>query len=367
MRLSIPRLSTATKSVGLATFLMAALVAGQVLAATPASSVTPGAQSGCPSQACSAVLGAVAKGAHVRSVPHLISPALRSASTDILFPPTSLISCGGGGTTVSLPQCKPDGSSPTAPRIALLGDSEAQTWAIGMDAIARRTGYTLLAMAKTECTVADLTTLIPYDKTPYTTCPEFRSYAIARIKAFNPQIIVISTLAAQYTSTNGKAISPTKYTDALAKTIESLWSPGRKIFVVSNAPHQSISPPICLAAHQSNFGGCMTSLSTSLKYDGTWQTALENAAKKAGASYINVTPWFCDGNTCPLVVANTEVYLDFGHMTSTYGVFLSWILQAALGIPNACSDTPASACNSYSPVQKYAQYTSAEVAALATP
>jgi hypothetical protein len=346
---------------------MAALVAGQVLAATPASSVTPGAQSGCPSQACSAVLGAVAKGAHVRSVPHLISPALRSASTDILFPPTSLISCGGGGTTVSLPQCKPDGSSPTAPRIALLGDSEAQTWAIGMDAIARRTGYTLLAMAKTECTVADLTTLIPYDKTPYTTCPEFRSYAIARIKAFNPQIIVISTLAAQYTSTNGKAISPTKYTDALAKTIESLWSPGRKIFVVSNAPHQSISPPICLAAHQSNFGGCMTSLSTSLKYDGTWQTALENAAKKAGASYINVTPWFCDGNTCPLVVANTEVYLDFGHMTSTYGVFLSWILQAALGIPNACSDTPASACNSYSPVQKYAQYTSAEVAALATP
>ena len=46
----------------------------------------------------------------------------------------------------------------------------------------------------------------------------------------------------------------------------------------------------------------MTSLSTSLSVqnDAAWQKALQTATTKAGASYVNVTPWFCYKNTCPL-------------------------------------------------------------------
>jgi hypothetical protein len=331
-----------------------------VSGATPA----PGPQSGCPSAACSTVLSAVAAATHVKSVPPQLTPPLQSAAGDILFPPTAAADCGGGASTTTLPQCEADGSSPTAPGIALLGDSEAQTWSISMDAMARRTGYTFLGFAKTECTMADLLTQVPYAHGAYSSCPTFRQYAIGRINKFNPKILVISTLAEQFYTVNGKAISPATYTAELTKTIKSLQRPGRKIFLISDPPHQVVSPPICLGEHVSNFSGCMTSLPTSLKNDAVWQTALQTAATKGGASFVNVTPWFCAKNTCPLVIHNTEVYLDYGHMTSTYGVFLSGVLQAALGVTSACTQGAPGSCNSYSPVQNDSYYTPTELSSL---
>jgi hypothetical protein len=309
------------------------------------------------------VLTAVAAGTHVTSVPNQLTPTLKTAGEDILFPPASQ-SCGGGPSTVSLPKCQPDGSNLAAPRIALLGDSEAQTWAISVDAIARRTGYSFLGFAKTECTMAALETQVPYSHGAYSTCPEFRRYAIARINQFNPKIVVISTLAEQFYTVKGKEISTSTFATALMKTIKSLELPGRQVFVISNPPLQTQSPPICLAAHEGNFGGCETPFATSLKNDGIWQTALEKATTEAGASYVNVTPWFCDKKVCPLVIDNTEVYLDYGHMTSTYGAYLSNVLQSALGITDACPTSQATACNTYPPVQDFTQYTQTELTAL---
>jgi hypothetical protein len=321
------------------------------------------AQSGCPSAACTSVLAAVAAGTHVTSVPASLTPSLQNAGSDILTPPDDSLLCGGGMSTTTLPQCQPEGSNPSAPRIALVGDSEAQTWSISMDALARRTGYSFLPLAKTECTMADLLTQVPYSKGPYTSCPAFRKWAFAQIAAFKPSILVISTLAEQFNTVKGKPISPSAYTTALEKTIHSLQTPGRQIVVISDPPHQLEAPPICLAAHESNFKGCETTLPEARKYDGVWQSALQTAAAKTGATFINVTPWFCDKNSCPLVVQNTEVYLDYGHMTSTYGVFLSGVLQAALKMTNACTSTT-TACNTYSPVPQRSNYTAAELASL---
>ena len=348
------------------TVALGALAAPGLTGAAGAASSAAASQSGCPSAACSAVESAVKAGTHVESVPQQMTPALQSASGDILFPPTAAADCGGGASTVTLPQCEPDGTNPSAPRIALLGDSEAQTWSIALDAVARRTGYSFLGLAKTECTMADLNIQLPYSHGAYSSCPAFRKYAIARVKAFNPKIVVISTLAEQFYTVSGKVIPASTYEAALTKTIKSLQSPGRQIFVVSDPPRQLVEPPTCLAAHESNFSGCMTSLSTSLSVqnDAAWQNALETAATKTGASYVNVTPWFCYKNTCPLVIHNTEVYLDYGHMTSTYGVFLSGVLQAALGITDVCTQASASSCNTYSPVTSQSYYTQSELAAL---
>jgi hypothetical protein len=351
-----------TAALGALTLL--ATLTGTVGAAGAPGAPTAGPQSGCPSPACSSVLTAVAAATHVTSVPSNLTPPLQGAGGDILMPPTAEIACGGGTSTLSLPGCQPDGASPTAPRLALIGDSEAQTWSIALDSIARHTGYSFLPLAKVECTMADLTTQVPYSKGAYTSCPTFRKWAMAKVQAFNPSVVVISTLAEQFDTVKGKPISPTTYTAALVKTITSLQQPGRQIFVISNPPNQSVSPPICLAAHSGNFKGCETSLSASLKNDGVWQSALQSAATKTGASFVNVTPWFCDKGTCPLIIHNTEVYLDYGHMTSTYGVYLSGVMQAALHLTNAC--TAAASCNSYWPIDRSAPYTPPELSAEAT-
>lgn len=336
--------------------------AGATTAAAKAAKA-PGAQSGCPSAACSSVMAAVAAGSKVTSVPSGLTPTLQAAGGDILTPPDSLANCAGGSATVSMPQCQVDGSNPAAPRIALVGDSEAQTWSIAVDAVARHTGYSALVMGKTECTMADLLTQVPYSKGAYTSCPAFRKWAFAKIAAFKPNILIISTLAEQFNTVSGKPISPSAYTAALEKTIKSLEAPGRQVYVTNDPPHQNIAPPVCLAAHSSNFKGCETSLPDSLENDGVWQSALQTATTKAGASLINVTPWFCNQNSCPLVVHNIDVYLDYGHMTSTYGAYLSNVLQAALRITNACTSTT-TPCNTYSPVQQLSVFTPTELASL---
>jgi hypothetical protein len=326
-----------------------------------ASWVAPNARSGCPSSACSQVLRAVAAATRMREVPPDLTPSLADTAKDILFPP-DMPDCGAGVAGVTQPTCLPDGSSRSPARLVLLGDSEAQTWSIALDAIARRTGYTFLGLAKTECTMADLDTLIPYDNRPYTECPAFRRYAIARINRFDPRVVVISTLAEQFYDLAGRKISPAQYTSALVETIKALSRPGRRVFVVADPPYQPVDPPICLAAREHDMQLCETTLAGSWSDDGVWEQALRTAAAKGGASFVDVYPWFCSGDTCPLVVDGTEVYLDYGHMTSTYGVFLAGVMQDALGISNVCGGR--SRCNSYPAVPRDTYYTDPELKVL---
>ena len=84
-------------------------------------------------------------------------------------------------------------------------------------------------------------------------------------------------------------------------TIRSLQTPGRQIVVLSDPPHQLVSGPICLAAHESNFKSCETTLLAARQVRrGLAVRPARTAATKTGATFVNVTPWFCDGNSCPL-------------------------------------------------------------------
>lgn len=322
---------------------------------------TAGSQSGCPSSACATVLSDVAQGTHVKKVPGKLTPSLEGTSTDILFPPT-MPGCGLGLTGYKQPSCT-DGSTKAAARIALIGDSEAQTWSIGLDVAARRDGYSIMSLAKSECPVAEVSIQLPYDNSPYPSCAQFLSYAIKRINSFDPSIVVVSTLAMQFKNLKGRDISASKYTSAVVSAIDELKAPGRKIYVLGDPPHQNVSPPICLAAHESDVAACTESPKAAFSSYGTWQDALRSAALKAGANYVNVVPWFCTSKSCPLVVNDIEVYLDYGHMTSTYGVFLSSVLASALHLSARCS--PSTSCNTYQPFEKASYYTSAEMTALA--
>ena len=53
------------------------------------------------------------------------------------------------------------------------------------------------------------------------------------------------------------------------------------------------------------------------------------AARDAGATYIDVVPWFCSA-TCTAIVGNMIINQDGQHITRTYASFLSGAVQAAL-------------------------------------
>ena len=62
------------------------------------------------------------------------------------------------------------------------------------------------------------------------------------------------------------------------------------------------------------------------------QAAERSAAAKAGASFINVVPWFCTVKSCPATVDNLDVYSDGTHVTATYCKWLETVLSQALGL-----------------------------------
>ena len=42
------------------------------------------------------------------------------------------------------------------------------------------------------------------------------------------------------------------------------------------------------------------------------------AALPPGVSILDTSPYFCTDTTCPALIGNVRVYMDFGHVTGTY-------------------------------------------------
>jgi hypothetical protein len=56
--------------------------------------------------------------------------------------------------------------------------------------------------------------------------------------------------------------------------------------------------------------------------------AAESAATEAGGGqYADITELFCTANRCPVIVGDTMVYFDAGHLTREY----SQLLAPAMG------------------------------------
>jgi hypothetical protein len=83
--------------------------------------------------------------------------------------------------------------------------------------------------------------------------------------------------------------------------------------------------PICLSGHLDDATACSPPRSTALNQPGI---AVESAATKAGGGqYVDLTELFCTANRCPVIVGNTLVYVDIGHLTFEY----SRLLAPAIG------------------------------------
>ena len=71
--------------------------------------------------------------------------------------------------------------------------------------------------------------------------------------------------------------------------------------------------PGCLSEHLDDATACSPPRSAAVNRPGI---AAEAAAVKAGGGqYADLTDLFCTANRCPVIVGNTLVYVDAGHLT----------------------------------------------------
>ena len=278
-----------------------------------------------PSVPLSTVLAAVAASSHIKELPSNLKPSIKQMVTR----PGWYTGLGADGKG-----CSPTPSQTTvracdfgdrnAKRtIALYGDSHAGMWFRALDRIATRQHWKLVILMKHGCP-ASLVPISTFEGARVGACDKWHQYVVGRIKRLKPAVLVL-TQNDGYPKPGGGEYSPLQWQRSLQSTLATLSAPQTREVVIGNLAVPASTGPDCLARHPNAVQACSSpSKPAFLQYN----RAEQRGAQQQGASYIDVTPWFCT-KTCSPVIGNDEIYWE-DHVTENYSLFLQGVLQKAL-------------------------------------
>jgi hypothetical protein len=287
--------------------------------------VQPGSTSGCPSPACTDILEQVTSGAKTDTIPPDLTPSLADAVSDMRVPD------GGQCSQLPISWAKPErkpctfdtGAPANAPMIVLMGDSQAVMWSRTVLSLAKQLGYGFGLVYYYGCHMPMTTFATSQEGVTDAQCREWKNAAIDWMKRQNPAAVLVA-------SGNHTGINAADYADGYTTLLKQMQGPGRKLFVMGDVPLLAQDPPRCLAAHASSALKCATETVTAAPADE--QQAALDGAQKAGAGYVNLTPWLCTADLCPAIVGHYAAYQDQFHITGTYAQALMPLVQQAIGL-----------------------------------
>jgi peptidoglycan/LPS O-acetylase OafA/YrhL len=278
-------------------------------------------------QAFTQVQAAVAKSVDVKAVPSNLDPPLADAAAE----QDAMVAdgCLRGISEVGQPECATgDTASPT--RVALVGDSHAAMWNPAFQQLATKRHWRLETLAKGACPLMDLPSPNPLRRLVEQSvhCQQWRGEILARLRAERPQLVVVSMLR-DY-DRNNRQLGVTPYDpvwlDALTRLVQQLRATGAQVLVLGPVPNPQSVVPICLSAHLDDATACSPARSTAVNESGIAAEAA--ATKAAGGRYADLTDLFCTADRCPVIVGNTLLYLDWGHVTFEYSRVLAPVIGA---------------------------------------
>jgi hypothetical protein len=210
----------------------------------------------------------------------------------------------------------------------LIGNSRALMWSQALLAIASQLGYRFGLVRHEGCSMPRVANPTHRGSVSAAECNEWKDGAIGWANQQNPKVVVVAS------GTNlSNSVSAAELPAGYAATLKELQGPGRQIFVIGDGPKLTQNPPACLAANSLSALKCATSASEAISIDE--QRADLDAARQAGAGYVNITPWLCTTDVCPAIVGNYLAYHDQDHLTTTFTKSLVPVLQQTLNISHA--------------------------------
>jgi peptidoglycan/LPS O-acetylase OafA/YrhL len=248
-------------------------------------------------------------------VPSNLKPSLQDADSD--NPVIYANGCHREFDSVDAAGCLV-GTNPSAPIVALFGDSHAAQWYPALAVMAEAGEIRLDVNTKSSCPSVSID--VRRDGSLYTECTRWRAAVIERLTAEAPAVVLLANY--------GRADiggSPDRFAESWGKglqtTIEAL-APS-KVAILSDTPDMGSPPAICLSSHLEDATKCARPANEAINKD---VRTVEQAEK--GAKYLDFIGYFCDERTCPAVIGSTLVYRDSHHMTATFSAGLADVVGA---------------------------------------
>jgi hypothetical protein len=204
--------------------------------------------------------------------------------------------------------------------VVLFGDSHAHQWAPAFEAMAKDRGWDLSVFAKAGCPVADLVPINDGGRYSQPECVTWRQQSIDLILTeLKPQFIVVSSLHT-YIKENDV------FAEAWDRSLDQLRESGVPIVYIRDTPHPLEDVPTCISGAFDDWSKC--EFPSDIKDDLIVQKALIGQEKDV--SVIDLTPYFCDGDTCPAVRNGYLLYRDDSHITGTAALAMRPVLEESL-------------------------------------
>ncbi|MCV6983876.1 acyltransferase family protein [Mycolicibacterium pulveris] len=271
-------------------------------------------------QAFSLVNDAVAASAHLEAVPSNLQPAL--AETTAERQAMRLDGCLLAPFETGQPECV-TGDPTSTMTVALVGDSFAAMWNPAFEQIAVEQHWRLQTLTRSLCPLMHVRITNPYLRREDTNCEQWRSQIFDKLRTERPRLIVLS-MSRGYDATTGVTPYDPAWLDALTRVVAQLRSTGAQVLVLGPIPDPRTHVPICLSDHLDDATACAPSRSSAVNEPGV---AAEAAATELGGGhYVDLTDLFCTDHHCPVIVGNTLVYVDQGHLTPQHSRALAPVI-----------------------------------------
>jgi peptidoglycan/LPS O-acetylase OafA/YrhL len=201
--------------------------------------------------------------------------------------------------------------------IALVGDSKALQWLPALERAAPGQGWRIITYGKSSCAFAAGTTEL--SRAHYQSCDDWNEAVIRQLVADPPDLVVTSTQADA--ALRGDKVSRSALVDYLARRWKGLQRAGVPVAVIGDNPGSPSDLDSCMARNPRHLTRCAFDRETALANTGL--AAQRAAALKApGVELIDLTPWICPVERCPVAIGHVVIHRAGDHITATYAATL---------------------------------------------
>lgn len=262
----------------------------------------------------------------------------RVATAVGLYRARTAITCPRGGTPLATGDivCF-DGTRGAAATVMLMGDSHAGQWRRTFHQLGRAHDFEVIVREHDGCPPMNIALVKgtgDHGDAKREVCEVQQAGDPRVVAATKPDLVVLAFWVHQgkgLLDARGERIpleeEPAEWERQTVKLIEGIQAQGSKVAILLDAPFLSFDPSTCLVRKGSE--RCTMSRSEMLERDSAYQTAIRDAARQTGASYLDLPRIVCTPN-CQTEIDGVLTYVDEHHFTDAYALALKGQIWALL-------------------------------------